>query len=220
MVRKIIGVSGKARSGKDESTKILAELTGYNTYTLADPIKEIINEIFGWDDRHAYGELKEVLTYVSWPIHKPLVATLRKHLGEYLADHTDSYLYNKFIEIILNNDPWTFIEISPRMAYQRFGTDFARKLINENVWLDLIPDGNVIISDVRFNNESEYIRDNGGTIIHIEREIMPDGVKVNEHESENGIDKKECDFTVINVYSESWCAILRSNLKMIVEEHL
>ncbi|PNX46380.1 MAG: hypothetical protein BV459_06485 [Thermoplasmata archaeon M11B2D] len=55
----LIGLSGKARVGKDTSADYLVGLTGYQKYSFARPIKDACNHIFMWDERHSDGELKE-----------------------------------------------------------------------------------------------------------------------------------------------------------------
>ena len=60
MIR-LIGLTGKARSGKDTVGSYLAEEHGYRTYAMASPIKEACRVMFGWDDRHLHGDLKEVI---------------------------------------------------------------------------------------------------------------------------------------------------------------
>jgi hypothetical protein len=57
---KLIGLTGKARSGKDTIGDYLNTL-GYQPYAMAKPIKEACRAIFNWDDEHLYGDLKEVL---------------------------------------------------------------------------------------------------------------------------------------------------------------
>lgn len=53
----------------------------------------------------------------------------------------------------------------------------------------------IIIKDVRFENEADYIRNHNGEIWHI---IRPDAQKVNMHESEAGIRSRPEDRTIIN----------------------
>lgn len=96
--------------------------------------------------------------------------------------------------------------VSPREMMQKFGTDYARKMICDDVWLkraELFIDNmskqkfyhGTVISDVRFENEAQWIRKQGGYIIHIER---PGAPKVNEHSSEAGVSKASLDFTILN----------------------
>jgi len=46
---KLIGITGKAGSGKDTAADYIAEKYGYRKYNLADPIKKALNAMFGWD---------------------------------------------------------------------------------------------------------------------------------------------------------------------------
>ena len=57
--RLIIGIAGQARSGKDTIARHLMTVHGFERYAFADPIKDVVCAMFGWDHRHADGELKE-----------------------------------------------------------------------------------------------------------------------------------------------------------------
>ena len=98
------------------------------------------------------------------------------------------------------------INKSPRELAQIIGTDCIRKMIGENTWVhimarryaDFCETGlqRLAITDVRFENEAEWIRSMGGTIIHIVRPGVswnPDG-----HESEHGIEIKDDDMILTN----------------------
>lgn len=57
----IIGITGPAGSGKDTVAQYFVKHFGYTRYALADPIKETVNALYGWNNRHAFGDLKEVV---------------------------------------------------------------------------------------------------------------------------------------------------------------
>jgi len=151
----VIGMAGKAKAGKDLCAKFFVS-RGFKRYGFADPIKETINPLMGWDDRHGFGDLKD----------KP--------------------------------DP--FWGVSPRYVYQVFGTDFARQRIGFDFWLKVAEKrllGNtllVVIPDIRFNNEAQWVRDRG-ILFHVYRSSAP---SVNSHISESGVDRKPEDFRVLN----------------------
>jgi len=94
---------------------------------------------------------------------------------------------------------------SYRQAMQSLGTEWGRKL-NPDLWLNLmkenITDKNIVISDVRFENEAEYIR-SVGKLVHIQRDT---GV-VDSHISEQGItplineDVIYNDYTINDLYN-------------------
>ena len=62
----IIGLTGKARSGKDTVALYLSKQHNFNHYWFSKPMKDACKVIFGWDDRQLYGALKEVID----PVYK------------------------------------------------------------------------------------------------------------------------------------------------------
>ena len=93
---------------------------------------------------------------------------------------------------------------TPRYAMQTFGTEWGRRLIGESIWLNvfkrraecLLADGfNVVVDDVRFPNEAEFIRSLGGKIVKVMRGM--DRPRM-QHESESYIDRINEDHTIYN----------------------
>ena len=56
---RIIGLAGKARSGKNTVAQHLARRFGYQEIAFADPLKAAAGEIFGLNDAQLYGADKE-----------------------------------------------------------------------------------------------------------------------------------------------------------------
>ncbi len=56
----IIGLTGKARSGKDTAAAQLVK-SGFEHYWFSKPMKDACSSIFGWSDDHLYGDLKETV---------------------------------------------------------------------------------------------------------------------------------------------------------------
>lgn len=96
---------------------------------------------------------------------------------------------------------------SPRELMQSMGTEWARQMVHPDVWVKIAEQNlnylqnslssvvGFVVSDVRFENEAEFIRQRGGTIIHIHR---PDAQAVNPHASEAGILKQQDDLIARN----------------------
>lgn len=154
----IVGITGKARSGKDTAAQFFINSLGYEPYSFADPLKRACSEMFGVPLDHFYDDnLKDKLN--------------------------------------------TFWGFSPRRMAQLLGTEGGRKLFRDDIWIkraQLVCDRqqkNIVIPDVRFENEADFVRSKGGIMIHIERESP---VSVESHESENGIKVKPRDFVVYN----------------------
>lgn len=95
---------------------------------------------------------------------------------------------------------------TPRQLLQWLGTDVIRDQFNKDHLLLLMRDSiantivdggirEIVITDVRFDNEAELIRGFGGTIIEIVRPLL---LKVDSHPSEAGISRELIHFSVIN----------------------
>lgn len=151
----LIGLTGKARSGKDTVANYLRDRHGFEVLTLARPLKHGLQAMLGLTEEHTDGELKEQV--IDW-------------LG-----------------------------VSTRELMQTLGTEWGRTHVASDVWLrvlarnyEKIKDRNVVVSDIRFENEAEWVRRQGGWVVSVQREI--EGVR--PHESENGI--SHCDLTIEN----------------------
>jgi hypothetical protein len=71
---------------------------------------------------------------------------------------------------------------TPRYAMQRLGSDFGRDMIGDDFWVrlamrrvdELLASGvNVVIDDVRFDNEARAILERDGQIITLSRDLPP-----------------------------------------------
>lgn len=82
---------------------------------------------------------------------------------------------------------------SPRQLMQTLGTEWGRNLVNPDLWL-IVARGSieqhwsqsnrVVITDVRFENEANLIREMGGVVWHVLRAAS--GTQ-HAHASENGV---------------------------------
>lgn len=98
-----------------------------------------------------------------------------------------------------------------RYAMQTLGTEWGRKLIGPDFWVNAWdrtrPEGvPTVVDDVRFSNEVEKIRVEGGTVIWVSR---PDQrLSEDAHESEL-LDKSACDITYTNSLNSDATRFLR-----------
>lgn len=214
----IIGVAGKAGSGKDTFADFLLEDlkskgVKISKYNLALPIKAFINDLMGWDDRHAYGELKEVIVKVEVSTFKEFKEAFDKVFPTVdISYHKLRYMWGVLDILRMNKDD----NISPRMMYQWFGTECMREIVHDDIWLQLIPNVKgevVLIPDIRFPNEAAYLREKG-SLIHVKREGVSE---VATHISEQGIPFMEGDITIDNNGSLS---DLRSSVEQYIKEYL
>ena len=170
------------------------------TYALASPIKNIINCIFNWDERHSEGYLKETVVTVLIPPPAHLAAAVEEYMQDVTLaeiEEAETYFYDEILNVF-DDDSGTALSISPRQAYQIYGTQIWRS-VRDSIWLDqakaLYNNGSsLIVTDVRFANEADYIREHG-TLFHVERTAA---ATVAEHVSEDGIEPDEGDVMIFN----------------------
>lgn len=164
----LIGITGKIGSGKTTAANYLVSSWGFSEYTMAEPIKQI-GAIFGFTHNQLYGTQKEKLEiHPQWGV-------------------------------------------SGREFLQKIGTDMFRDLlpqvipnmkISKSVWCDIFRlkyDGQTltVVSDIRFADEAQTIRDLGGVIIRIVRDEGSD-TDADRHISETGQDSVSHDFLINN----------------------
>lgn len=117
--------------------------------------------------------------------------------------------------------PW--LGRSPRYLMQTLGTEWGRDTVHPELWLllavqnlDLLARTHdtargFVVSDLRFENEAEFIRQRGGVVIHIQR-IAAGAVA--PHRSEGGIWGAQGDWFLPN---DGTIEDLQTNLNKIVD---
>ena len=167
----VIGVCGWMRSGKDTVAQMIMGLNpSFSRYSFADPIKRAAEEMFGWDKRYTYGELKDIVD-PYWGISPRLVLQL---------------LGTEFSQYLLCEKSEEFKNKTGKSLWVRL---FEKKLQES-------PTNNWIIPDVRFPHEIEFFRNHKCPIIKVVRlKKIPNGIL---HESEQYIDSIEADYTILN----------------------
>lgn len=109
-------------------------------------------------------------------------------------------------ELILNAELCTEKELEKkdkktRFLLQHIGTDLIRKQIDHDFFIKKLEQkisqikGNIIIDDIRFFNEYNYIQNKGGLIIKI---IRPGLHNINNHVSETELDDIKTKIAIIN----------------------
>lgn len=135
---KLIGISGLARSGKTLTTEMFLEI-------LNSPFNRHYNQPnYRWETKAFADPIKDML----------------QTLGLSLADIEK---YKTKVHPVLGK--------TTRELMQTLGTDWGRGH-DKDFWLNVMKNkltykDNVIISDVRFHNEAQFIRDNHGLMIHV-----------------------------------------------------
>lgn len=188
----IIGISGKIGSGKDTAAQIIKDCDPESKWVVkkfANKLKLIAQILTGipmikFEDQ----EFKN--TYLSSEWDKP------KDTG-----HTILVNGEAAHEVI--TEPMTV-----RRFLQELGTDAIRNGLHHNTWVNAMMSDykksknvdeeytypNWLVTDVRFPNEADAIREKGGIILRIERKQESKST----HPSEVALDNYPFDYTIVN----------------------
>ena len=189
----IIGITGKAQSGKDTACRIVqlintvdydcACLEGEGEKYILDNVDNILPITCMWE-KHAFADkLKECASTILG------VPRFMFESGEFKESFTSLPLSNKEGEPMTN-----------REFLQYFGTEVGRS-IDKDLWIKALmysygrdKESHWIVPDVRFPNEADAIRNAGGVLWKIER----DGSGAGNHISEKLIDDIMVDIIIEN----------------------
>lgn len=143
----LIGLVGFAGSGKGTVADILVEKHYYKKISFADSVKDATASIFGWQRFLLEGDTEE---------------------SRLFRETVDDFWSSRFNGVV-----------TPRKMLQMVGTEAGRDLFHKDLWLfslekKLQDYENVVIADVRFPNEVDFIRNKGGYVVRIKRGPEPE----------------------------------------------
>jgi hypothetical protein len=116
-------------------------------------------------------------------------------------------------------------EITPREAMIKVGTDLMRNHIDDKIWikslLNKLKSSTTdfqLVTDVRYKNEAQAIRDAGGILIYIHRENNPHVDLAANHSSETEItDENCCELGFVKVFNNSTLESFHESVDNIYE---
>lgn len=171
---KIIGVTGTKESGKNTFGSYLVNNYGFTENAFAKPLKDASKILFGLNDEQLYDSEKK--------------------------EQYDSK-----------------IGYSPREVLQKFGTEIVREQFAnifpnmfrnsyKNLWIKLMDifintkeneNKFVVITDLRFQDEAEWVKNKGGIIVKINRQSIKKN-KYSEHKSETELNTIKANYIIKN----------------------
>lgn len=214
----IIGINGYAGVGKDLVGKIIQWLTARKAYpNFVEPrFEDFLKEYDGKDKIILYvdqggppltspfeikkfaGKLKQVASILTGiPIKMFEDQEFKKtNLGP-------EWNYSVALDrdtMLQEHKYWEEVPMTVRDFLQKLGTDGLRDGLHENTWVNaLMADytikTNWVITDTRFPNEAEAIKQRDGVILNI---TNPNVSPVNRHVSETALDGYPFDHVIVN----------------------
>ena len=142
----IVGLLGFIGSGKGTAGDILKDM-GFTPVSFAKGVKDVAAEMFGWDRILLEGDSLESREFRETPC--------------------------KFWSKKFGRD------FTPREALQKMGTEVGRDTFHSDFWILQLEnrmkdyDKPIVITDVRFPNEIEWIHNMGGSVYEIKRGVQP-----------------------------------------------
>jgi hypothetical protein len=152
---RVIGITGRARSGKDTVADMIKDHIGGTRYSFAKPMYDMMTAL-GMDFKSP-----------DWDGQK--------------------------------EKPIPGVGKSPRQLLQTLGTEWGRNCVNPDFWIffakmQLDYASKLIVSDVRFDNEADWVREEGVLL----RVVRANTEEVNPHVSEAGVTPRESDVLIRN----------------------
>ena len=146
----IIGLSGFARSGKDEAARVLVEEFGFKQVAFADKLRDFLyamNPFVAWEPGYRSNVSERINGAMMMPI--------------YVQDVIDHHGWGGYKE--------TKYGPEIRRLLQRLGTEAGRQTMWDTIWIDAAltghgDDARLVVSDARFFNEFDAVRARGGGI--------------------------------------------------------
>ena len=145
----IIGICGFIGIGKDSVADYLVNFHEFRRESFASTLKDAVAAVFGWDRTLLEGRTKEAR---EW----------REQVDPWWAERL------------------AMPTLTPRWVLQYWGTEVCRRAFHDDIWIASLENklrtskDNVVISDCRFPNEIQSIRDAGGKIVWVQRGELPD----------------------------------------------
>ena len=177
----IIGICGFIGSGKDTVANMFVE-RGCTHDSFAAPLKDLCSSIFGWERSLLEGDTVESRDFRETP----------------------DMFWTKKLGVP---------NFTPRLALQLLGTEVLRNHFDQDIWLNSLEyrirkqsaDAPcVVVSDARFRNELDLIKNMGGKIIWVQRGELPEWYETAKTAHSNVVSRKIMETTYKDVHESEW----------------
>jgi len=178
----IIGLVGFIGSGKDTVADLFVQENGIKD-SFAAPLKDLLSAVFGWNRELIEGNSVESRDF---------------------RNTTDIFWSTKL----------GIPNFTPRLAMQLVGTDTMREHFHKEIWINSLEyrmrsnqsqNKTIVISDARFKNELELIRNMNGHIVWVQRGELPEWYNIaNTANAGNIVSQRIMNTTYKDVHKSEW----------------
>lgn len=169
-----IALCGYKRSGKDTISDYLIEKHGFIKYSFAEPVKKIAKVLFCLTDKQLNSDYKEIKDE-RWGLSpREIMQRLGTEFGQY-------QIYN------------LFPELKDKIKERELWLESFKLFLEEN------KDKKIVIADLRFKHEYDFLKSYHFNIIKVERNKN----LLDSHPSENEYKHFKPDFVISNNKSKT-----------------
>ena len=179
----LIGISGRIHAGKDTVGMIIQLLDTRAHYNLDIALENfhLYDDFSKWKIKKFAGKLKIIAGMLTGV--PPLRFESQDFKNSTMGPEWDNMTYRTFL--------------------QRLGTEAVRMNLHTNAWVnatmvDYVPGQQWLVTDVRFPNEAQAIKDAGGIVIRVDRGPRELEDAFNLHASETALDDWAVDHVIRN----------------------
>ena len=172
---KVIGVTGFKRSGKDTTGVYLCDTSNYTRLGFADSLKQACKCIFSFTDDQLYGDTEKERVDDYWG-HSP---------REILQKVGTELFREKLAEVCCNVGDDIWIKSVERQMFALYSSDPIKY-------------NKFVVTDVRFPNERDFIKNMNGKMIRVNRFTLDPDDLATLHASEKFILDMNVDYDINN----------------------
>ena len=154
-MREIVGLLGFIGSGKSTVAEMLVQDHGFVSIAFAGALKDAVAAIFDWPRHMLEGDTKQ-----SREFRETVDENWQKTIGDIP---------------LFNGKP-----VTPRYVLQLMGTEVFRNHFHSDIWvlavlkkIEANPNTSYVITDARFQNEINLLKNIGGQLIRVKRGDEP-----------------------------------------------
>ncbi len=234
---KLIGLYGRANSGKDEIANILVHTYNFKKISFAEPIKELTMKYFGYSEQDVFVNKPKQVRLILQGLGSCIRENITKFVQEMVTTEPDILVTGFIKELAVK-----YFKIEPKKLNTKKNKLFVQNLENlwtnelvnftklftngieeQNIWIEFLklklePHHNYVISDVRLRNEKEFIESMNGVVIKVERSDRISLGELDNHITETNLSDDSFNFIINNEHKTDWRKSLIIQINNVIRQ--